>query len=408
MNDDAFVVYFAVSPQSIRPFLKIPVTHAAIFTSKPLKWVRYAAAAVLGAEGGLSTLDRLALDLENTQPDSRHFLYTPTDSIRFIDIDGLNHLKSSQFTTESRTGFQDEVRARDEQKCVISDHAPVLCEAMHLIPHSKGSSYMQALCRWRTGVDEPEIETITDIRNGVYVNKFIHSFFTVGQMAILMTPNFAMTRGDVLPALNVAQERIPFHFTPHYFVPENEAAHRNMFPRDCRYPPVDWEQAWPRDWPPRFLWDFIYGVIISRKYGIEEEIDAFNQECNRQYYPEGIKTATQRAEAEMAQRKRQHDEKVKENNEARDARAASRGQRQLMDSYDRVFCSWMQHRFGPLGQKTRAQDEARLLEVEQKRQQSKANDIARWQEGVTKADTKLQANPSRLSDPGHRSKSTMS
>lgn len=304
MDNDEFVVYLTVSPHPIRPFLKIPVTHAAIFASKPLKWIRYVAAAVLGAEGELLTLNRQALDLEETQPDSLHLLFTPTKSIRFIDIDGLNHIKSSQFTTESRTGFRDEIMARDRHRCVISNYYSEDCDAIHLIPHSKGSSYIQALCCWRTRKNVPEIEVITDIRNGICANKLIHSHITNGQMAVLRTPNFAMAREDVLPVSNVAQEAKPFYFTPHYFFPAYKADLRSVFPRDCRYPPVDQGQAWPEDWPPPFLWDFIYGVIISSEYGIDGAMDDLNQECNHRYYPEGVKTATQKAEAEIAQRKK--------------------------------------------------------------------------------------------------------
>lgn len=385
MNNDEFVIYFSVPSHPTTPFLQIPVTDVAIFTSKPFKWIQYVASVIMGAMGELTTLDMISLNLEDPQPHFRHLLFTPTSAIRFIDPHGLNHIRSSQYTTESRLGFRNDIIARDEE-CVISGLPAMYCDAIHLIPHSKGSQYIQKLCCYRTGSDSPAIESITDIRNGICANVLLHRCFTVGDMAMLRTPNFAMSREDVLPPPITAQENKPFYFTPHYFISEAKSNVRNWFSRDCSYPPVDGEQAWPMDWPPPFLWDFIYGNVVSHQYGIQGAIDHLTQECHHEYYPQGIKAATQKAETEIVKRQSEHDKKVKKDNKARDNTAAGRGQGQLMDSYDKVLGCWMYHRLGPLGQKNDAEDEVELRKLENERQQLKATEIINWQHGVTQAE----------------------
>ena len=45
--------------------------------------------------------------------------------------------------------------------------------------------YIQAVCRWRRRQEEPEIESITDIRNGIFVNSLVHRVNTLGALAVL-------------------------------------------------------------------------------------------------------------------------------------------------------------------------------------------------------------------------------
>lgn len=122
------------------PLLKIPVSDVLKYSSKPLKWIRYVTGVVLGTQGILLSLDgdHQDIDVETDNTTWRNLLFVEDRDIRFIDHDGLNHCKSSQFTTESRLGFRFAIEARD-QFCVISDHIARLSDAAHLIPHSKGS-----------------------------------------------------------------------------------------------------------------------------------------------------------------------------------------------------------------------------------------------------------------------------
>jgi hypothetical protein len=118
---EEFVIDCVLQPAtSASTILRIPVEKASEISTRPLKWLRYATSAVLGAEGILQDiLTTQEVDYEAITPVVRHLLYVPSSEIRFIDLHGVDHLMSSQFTTESRVGFQINVANRDHN-CVAS------------------------------------------------------------------------------------------------------------------------------------------------------------------------------------------------------------------------------------------------------------------------------------------------
>jgi hypothetical protein len=144
MDMDSYIVYCIES--SSDALLTIPVADVSRYSTKPLKWIRYAMAAVAGCQGDLViyTEDEtnhkgqtLPLNLEDTAPQHRNLRFIPGGPISFIDVDGLNHLKSSQVTTSSRARFRNDIVERDGS-CVITGLEEDGCDACHLIPHSKG------------------------------------------------------------------------------------------------------------------------------------------------------------------------------------------------------------------------------------------------------------------------------
>jgi len=146
---DSYIVYCEeeILPSS-QALLIIPVVDASRYSTKPLKWIRYIMAAVVGCEGvlvpytedehGQEGQTDLPLNLEETAPQQRKLCFIPEGPISFIDVDGLNHLKSSQVTTPSRAEFRDDIVERDGSS-VVNGLRKELCEACHLIPHSKGN-----------------------------------------------------------------------------------------------------------------------------------------------------------------------------------------------------------------------------------------------------------------------------
>jgi len=140
---DSYVVYCEAALSRTLPLLIIPVAHVSELSTKPFKWIRYAAAALLGSGGVLTRYnenedqDDLTLNLEEVAPIQRKLHFVPDQPIKFIDPDGLDHLKSSQLTTESRTGFRDALLMRDGGS--VATGATLTSEGCHLIPHSKGS-----------------------------------------------------------------------------------------------------------------------------------------------------------------------------------------------------------------------------------------------------------------------------
>jgi len=85
---------------------------ASRYSTKPLKWIRYVVAAALGCEGKLATYTEdendnegqteFSLNLDDVAPPHRTLHFIPDGPISFVDVDGLNDLKSSQVTTPSR------------------------------------------------------------------------------------------------------------------------------------------------------------------------------------------------------------------------------------------------------------------------------------------------------------------
>lgn len=195
-----------------------------------------------------------------------------------------------------------------------------------------------------------------------------------------------MSTQDALPLL--AEPNTPFRFTPTWFVPDDAGDGDWFTPhQDMRYPP-NLDGDWPEDWPPDFLWDFIYGVVMVKKYGFKETLDLVSEESDSLYYEPGtVKTATERARADLAQSKLEYQQKVQEQQASRDQRAEQRGggsQRQ-MDAYDQVLCLWTHYRYGPLGQERHAKEEVVFLEAEQEKRRLKANEVTAWRKEVEKA-----------------------
>ena len=145
---DLYLVYCegGTFPSS-QPLLTIPVVDASQYSTKPLKWLRYIMAAVVGREGELMIYiedendpeihTHLPLDLEDVAPQRRALCFIPGGPISFVDVDGLDHLTTSEITTPSRAGFRDDIVERDGNS-VVTEIDKELCDACHLIPHSKG------------------------------------------------------------------------------------------------------------------------------------------------------------------------------------------------------------------------------------------------------------------------------
>ena len=130
---------------------------------------------------------------------------------------------------------------------------------------------------------------------------------------------------EVLP--NPTHQNSSLRFTPHYFVPNpSNAALATMAPLrgDFRYP-VEMVDDWPKDWPPAFLWDTIYGSVIVKKYGNTKVVNIASAAPRTNLYPEGIHTATQRAKNDLERKKQESKRRKEEQDRARHERAGRRG-----------------------------------------------------------------------------------
>ncbi|KAF8578422.1 hypothetical protein K439DRAFT_1638852 [Ramaria rubella] len=124
--------------EQLIPLLEVPVSCVSNYPIKPFKWLRYITGVILGTEGDLLTPNGEVMDYEQTGPIHKKLSYQPNSVVKFLDPSAINHLQSSQFTTESRVEFRDAIEERDH-KCVTGQFNARHCIAAHLIPHSKGN-----------------------------------------------------------------------------------------------------------------------------------------------------------------------------------------------------------------------------------------------------------------------------
>ena len=118
----------------------------------------------------------------------------------------------------------------------------------------------------------------------------------------------------------------------------------NRYRGDFRYP-VEMVDEWPKDWPPAFLWDIIYGILIVKTYGVQNVVNIASAAPRTKLYPEGIQTATQRAKNDLERKKQENKQRKEEQDGARNERAVRRGgvqdQLSFSDAADIVLCLWM-------------------------------------------------------------------
>lgn len=331
----SYVVYCPQILPPNQPLLTIPIVEAAMFSTKPLKWIMFAVFTVLGSEGQLAEYDLgsykasdVPLDLEQLAPLERNLLFIPTQKIRFVDIDGLNDKVSSNTFPESRLGFNNRVTTRDQGRSVVTEFpAPRYTQVAHLIPHSKGSKYLQTVCRQRN--PDAEITNtlcIDDLINGIVVDVAVHTLMTNQSFAVIVTPNFALGVDEVLPPHGQAPAP-PRRFTAHPFLDDLRDDLKQVFWRtyaqDLRHP-QQIIKNWPVDWPPSYLWDFIYGVTVANKYGDAVAMDHLSRQVKSTYYSKGITTASDRAEEQRLRDRIEKADQKEVQRKAREERARKR------------------------------------------------------------------------------------
>lgn len=132
---------------------------------KPYKWIRYAIGVVVGAQGHLSTssdpLSRLTVDHNInaneflTQHTSELYYHlSDAEKVLMFPIDpDLGRTNTSCYSTASdsaatshRVRFRQDVKDRDGEACVLTGYGIPVCDALHLLAHSKGDK----VCTFRS------------------------------------------------------------------------------------------------------------------------------------------------------------------------------------------------------------------------------------------------------------------
>ncbi len=118
------------------------------FSLKLYKWIRYATGIVIGARGELCTcnssnpvpidydsgLSAVSIDLYYHTTDQEKCHMFPIDP----ELADTRTVTSSQTSTR-RDDFWEDVEVRDGS-CVVTGDYAIMCDAVHLFPHSKGDT----------------------------------------------------------------------------------------------------------------------------------------------------------------------------------------------------------------------------------------------------------------------------
>ncbi len=126
--------------------LPFETLNALQFSHKPYKWIRYAIGTVVGAEGDLSSSsDSLNIvDYTAGLPAESCALYYHTnddEKQRIFPVDPKRMARtavSSSVVTPRRDNFRTDTANRDGNQCVLTGSDSLICDAVHLLAHSKG------------------------------------------------------------------------------------------------------------------------------------------------------------------------------------------------------------------------------------------------------------------------------
>jgi len=113
-----------------------------------------------------------------------------------VDYEGLNDRKTTTEGTVRLRNFRSNVVRRDGPVCVITGEGEDHCDAIHLIPHSKGNEYIDGVMRLRS--PEGGLTSHIDMtENGIFLYKGVHSKHTKKEVAFLKTPNYGLRPEDI-------------------------------------------------------------------------------------------------------------------------------------------------------------------------------------------------------------------
>ena len=149
---------FLSTEENQTSFLSILRSDIERLAVSPFQWLRYVMFAICGARGDLTkTPNGSAVDYKNTEIAENTYYYRPSSKLSFVceiavhsvstspgrcafvDHRGLNdRITTTEGGTASRGGLRRDIIKRDGRACVITQAGEGDCDAVHLIPHSKG------------------------------------------------------------------------------------------------------------------------------------------------------------------------------------------------------------------------------------------------------------------------------
>ncbi|KDR77129.1 hypothetical protein GALMADRAFT_1327451 [Galerina marginata CBS 339.88] len=278
------------------------------FSPRPYKWIRYAIGIVVGAEGDLSSSSDLinVVDYNAGLPTESVALYYHTsddEKRRMFPVDpniGRTNITSS-VATSRRAQFHSAAAMRDGNRCVLTGIDEDVCDAVHLLAHSKGDTYISTYTqrRSRDPARADIVQDIDSVRNGLLLNNYSHR--GLGRhIAFLSTPNFAMDTTDVDPTAPAGEKR----YTAHLFEPS-----KPFFSGGTSEPPsgVSLRISHTPDWPPAILFEAVYASTVLHHFGAQLLKDEVAATWKYIFYLDGVMSQAQAEHKEVVGRQARYD-----------------------------------------------------------------------------------------------------
>ncbi|KAI0289867.1 hypothetical protein BC826DRAFT_1106805 [Russula brevipes] len=192
MADEIEIFLAFPQPQPSIPILSIPRSDVERLAAFPFRWLRYVMFTICGARGDICTVNGpvTPVDYDETEiaddTNTYHYLLFPLEACAFIDSEGLNGRMTATVGTAGLHRFRENIIQRDGPACVVSHMRKEVCDAVHLIPRSKGDEYIARVIELRSRAPRDNIG-IDDIRNGMLLKKELHSELGRGEVVFIKT-----------------------------------------------------------------------------------------------------------------------------------------------------------------------------------------------------------------------------
>ncbi|KAF9462705.1 hypothetical protein BDZ94DRAFT_1309409 [Collybia nuda] len=226
------------------------------FSHKPYKWICYAIGIVVEAEGHLSSspYSLTIVDYNAGLPIESAALYYHTSD------------DENSVVTPRKARLRSDAADRDGHQCISTAMNELLCDAVHLLAHNKGDTYISTYTEHcsQDPADGDLIQDIDSVQNALFFNKLTHT--VVGKnIAFLPTPKFAMNTADI-------------DLTVPGFLGDAGAPPSGSPLRISDTP----------GWPPAIILDAIYASAVPHHFRIQTLKDVVSETWMDTLYSNGI------------------------------------------------------------------------------------------------------------------------
>nr|GAT47742.1 predicted protein [Mycena chlorophos] len=243
----------------------------------PMKWLRNAAASVMGMDGQLKT----SRDAEGAVPDDEE----PVEGqpLEFaVDME-MARARSHLFGSDASSRPRREERLKNELvsrhiHCCLTDVPSNICNPVHIIPFHKCDEWIPLLVESRprsydlNPEDLTELDTINDIRNAFLASPNVHAYQGNLQLVIIKTPNGILSTTHIPRDDRILTPDVEFpsdvRFTAQWIKGTN--ADRAVVPNnsDMSFAKGNGDRL-PK--PSTLLLEYMFGVALVKHWGYGQD-----------------------------------------------------------------------------------------------------------------------------------------